>query len=54
MVEDVSRVSHNDTIGFDGVLDATTVIGRVVLRLNELAQATRQVRELLRAVEGKD
>lgn len=29
------------------------VIGRVVLRSNELAQATCQVRELPRAVEGE-
>lgn len=42
---------HKDGMGFDVVLDATPVNGRVVLRSNELAEAKRQVRELLRAVD---
>lgn len=46
--------AHRDGMGFDVVLDATPVNGRVVLRSNELAEAKRQVRELLRAVEGAD
>jgi DNA relaxase NicK len=45
---------HKDGMGFDVVLDATPVNGRVVLRSNELAEAKRQVRELLRAAEDGD
>ncbi len=42
---------HRDGMGFDVVLDAVPVDGRVVLRSNELSEAERQVRELLRAAE---
>jgi len=46
--------AHRDGMGFDVVLDASPVNGRVVLRSNELAEAKRQVRELLRALEDGD